>query len=408
MTTLDGFLPILLGCMAAFVIIEVLIITIIWNSNQNMEPAGVRALGYGLLAIVLTVILFYLRKWLPEKTFFNLAIFILLYIPAAYFFARKYGSMIGFYISNLWAGGRPMAYPFGPSEVFLVLLLPLTACIAASAWVGWLVVVSVMMFLGIVYGVGKYQRRRFELWLGELEVREVEGAISYSSQDKAETKREQIEIGKVILAIFGWLSILASYLGLPVLIALLSPGATILHWIPCLSCAAVLVVIPVFYRVKRGFLFKQLVKEYAGLKEAELSGNIKAIAAGLDDKRLKEVSKTALRKQYEKNNSIFDLLIDILRQGQGSNALVDCLWQDMVCGRKSSYKPDPETSARLIDILSEKSVSVEQRAHILIYMVRSKEFLQSQTLQSRLPGLLSDSKLMARLKTAYGIEMKMA
>ena len=136
MISFESVFPILLFSALGFLILKAIMVSLL-----DWEDAMWRGWGSAIVGAILVVALYFLGSWLSARATASLAFFFLLYIPASIFFARKYGAVLGLYITKTFEGSRPMAYPLGVSEVFLVMLLLVIASLAKSApGIGWLIV----------------------------------------------------------------------------------------------------------------------------------------------------------------------------------------------------------------------------------------------------------------------------
>ena len=304
-----------------------------------------------------------------------------------------------------------MAYPLGVSEVLLVTLLLVIASLARSApGIGWLIVAFLLMTAASLVGTYRYEDTRFGLWVKELKVKEVGEAISYSAEERTNKKRQGSHFAGILVWALDRIGVAISYLGLPILLALILSRPSFWVWGGCALCLVGFLTPPIYFRARRMSVFRGVKREYAKLKQAETSGNLQAIVAALDNPHISDISKVALRKQFRSNPSVvFDHLLRILVAGQGNWRFVHFLWWQVAKGVYDGgpYKLDPIFAKRLVEVLSEKSIPIEQRTDLLHDMIKDENFFGTRMLQERLPELMADSGLMKQLKVEYGIELKM-
>ena len=408
MISFESVFPILLWSALGFLILKAIMVTRRHSEGEDALVEGEDALVGWISAIVgaiLVVALYFLGGWLSARRGVSLASFFILYIPASIFFARKYGAVIGLYVTTYGEGSRRLADPFGVSEVFLVVLLLVMACLAESVpGIGWLIIAFLLMAVAALAGTSWYGSNSFELWIDDLEVKEEKR----SSKERL-WKDEDSRFAGILVWALDWVGIAMSYLGLPILLTLMLPEPSFWVWGGCALCLVGFLTPPVYFRVKRSSVLWKVQREYTKLKQAEASGDLQTIVAALDNRHIWKVAKAALERKFAANPSIFDSLLQILMDGQGNWEFVRFLWSTTAKGRYGGgpYKLHPTFAKRLVEVLSVKSIPIEQRADLLYRIIEDKNFFETRMLQERLPELMSDSELMKQLKARHQIELKM-
>jgi len=352
MINFENVFPILLWSALGFLILKAIMVSIM-ASWVDWGAATWIGWGSAIVGAILVVALYFRGSWLSENTAASLAFFFGLYIPASIAFARKYGAVLGIYKGGYFEGSRPIAYPLGASKVLLVMLLLVIASLAKSTpAIGWIIVAFLVMTAAALVGTYRYEDTRFGLWINNLEVKEVEGAISYSTKERSSKKSQGSRIADISIWALDRIGVAMSYLGLPILLTLMLPEPSLWAWGGCALCLVGFLTPPIYFWAKRTSFLRGIKREYVKLKQAEASGDLQTIVAALVHPHIGESALWALNKQFTANPSISDGLLQTLIDRQRNKKLVDFLWHWVAGGGiYNQRKFDPIFAKRLAEAL---------------------------------------------------------
>ncbi len=403
MFNFETIFPILFWGGLGFLAIKAILVTF-WLGFEDVE-GGVVIVAWVTLILgsIPLIAVYFLGGWLSTSTGICLTIFFVLYIPASIFFAKKHGSMLGLYITKTFEGSRPMAFPLGYSEIFLVVLLLVAACLAQSRpGTGWLVAAFLLMAGSPLLGTWWYEETSFSLWLGKLEIQEKK------PEKQSSRKRAGWQFAGILVHIFDRMGVAVSYVGLPVLLTLSLRKPAVWAWGACAVSLTGYTAPQVYYRARKRSLLRAVKKDFAKLKQAETSKEIQTIVVALSNRHINAVASAALERLFAANPAIVDDLLEILKSEKSDWHLAHFLWFTAAKGvyNGGAYKLDHACAERLVALLHEQSIPVEKRAQLLKLMVKDKGFFRTSMLQERLPELMSDYDLMNQLRSEYGIRLK--